>query len=105
MIKSSLEQVEERFKSAKEEKTSLEQTARSLRNELNREKKTKTEFESKITELQSEWGVLDHSTYNYIYTSGFLTARWERGIIHNDQNTIIKPPLLVPHIALRLMPY
>ena len=67
-IKSSLEQVEERLKSAKDEKTSLERMAHSLRNELNREKKTKTEFETKNTELQSENGVNNN---NSSYTSRF----------------------------------
>ncbi len=54
MVKSSLEAMEERCASTQGEKNSLEQTSHSLRNELDREKKSRSELQAKKTELESE---------------------------------------------------
>ncbi len=54
MVKSSLKAMEERCASTQSEKNSLEQMAHSLKTELDREKKMRSELQAKKTELESE---------------------------------------------------
>ena len=55
MVKTTLEQMEERCKSVQTEKSSLEQMTHSLRTDLDREKAAKTELQARRTELESGW--------------------------------------------------